>query len=208
MLADDLLMLLHHPETGRPLVSVGEADLAIAGALLAELAQRRRIEFTNPHRLTKNFTIAITDPTPTGDDVLDGALRHISAHRTGRAHAVVAKIAKGARRRSLERLTAQGALRSEQARLGGIIPARAWPATIAPHTTELGRDLHQVLTGERPPTPREASIISLLHAIGATAKILGDTGLDRRELKRRATAIAAGDAPSEAVRQALDAAAF
>ena len=208
MLAHDLLMLLHHPETGRPLISSSKADLVIAGAFLAELTQRGRIEFTEPHRLTKNRTIVVTDPTPTDDDALDQALQHISAHRSTRAHAIVSKIAKGASNRILERFSTQGTLRSAQARLVGIIPARVWPAADAQHTAELQLGLHQVLTGERQPTPREAAAIALLHAIGGTAKVLGDTGLEHRELKRRAKAIAAGDAAGEAVRQALDAAAF
>jgi len=208
MLADDLLMLLHHAETGRQLVSSDKANLAIAGALLAELSQRQRIKFTDPHRLTKNRTIVVNDPTPTGDAVLDEALHRISQLRSKRAHVIVSKIAKGIRSEVLERLTEQGTLRFKQAQLAGLIPARAWPARDGQPTEGLKRELHHVLTGERSPTPRDASIISLLHAIDGTARVLDFTGFERREAKRRAKAIAAGDATGEAVRQALATAAF
>lgn len=208
MLADDLLMLLYDTKTGRQLVSSDKADLAIGGALLAELSRQHRIEFTDPRRLTKNRTIVVTDPTPTGDDVLDEALYRISHTRSQRAQVVVSKLAKGVRSDLLNRLTDQGTIRFERAHLAGIIPTRAWPASDAQPAEELKRELHQVLTGERSPTPRAASIISLLHAIDGTAKVLDCTGLGGRAAKRRAKAIAAGDTTGEVVRQALAAAAF
>lgn len=208
MLAEDLLMLLHHPETGRLLVSSDKADVALGGALLVELTQRQRIKVTEPHRVTRNRTVAVIDPTSTGDDILDEALQRISARRSKRSQVVVSKITKGARSRLLERLTEQGRLKPKQARLVGIIPAGAWPAGDTQHTEELKRELRHVLVGERSPTHHEAAIISLLHAVAGTAKVLADAGLDRRELKRRARSIAEGNAAGEMVRQALNAAAF
>lgn len=75
MLAEDLVLLLYHPETGRPLIGTNKVGLALGGALLAELTQRQRIQLTKPHRVTKNRTVAVVDPAPTGDDVLDEALQ-------------------------------------------------------------------------------------------------------------------------------------
>ncbi len=208
MLAEDLLMLLHHTETGRLLVWSDKADVALGGALLAELTERRRIELTEPHRVTRNRTVAVIDPTSTGDDILDEALRRIPARRSTRAQVVVSKIAKGARSQLLERLTEQGRLEPKPARLAGIVPADRWPPADAQHTEELKRGLQHVLVGERSPTHHEAAIISLLHAVGGTTKVLGDEGLDRREMKQRARATAEGNATGEIARQALDAAAF
>ena len=209
MLAEDLLMLLHDPETGRPLVHRSKVDLALGGAVLAELIERQRIELTEPHRVTKNRTVIVVDPAPTGDDALDEALQRIAARPSTRSHVVVSRISKGVRGRLLDRLAGRGLLRSQDSRFAGVFPTRAWPAVDSAHTEELKRDLHQVLHGKRPPTRHEAAIISLLHAVGRTAKVLGGgAGLDRRELKRRAKAVAERDAAGEAVRQALHAAAF
>ena len=208
MLAEDLMMLLHNPATGRLLVPPGKADVAIGGALLAELMERHSIELTEPHRVTKHRTVSVIDPTPTGDDILDEVLQRIPACRSARAHVVVSKITNGVRSRLMERLTEQGALKPEQARLVGIIPAAAWPAAHTSHIDELRRGLHHVLAGDRSPTRQEAAIIALLSAIRGTAKVLGDAELGRRELQRRAKATAEGDAAGEAVRQALAAAAF
>jgi hypothetical protein len=208
MLAEHLLVLLYDPETGRPLVASGKADLALGGALLVELAERRRIDLTEPHRVTKNRTVVVVDPTPTGDDVLDESLRRISAQHSARAQVVLSKIAKDVRGRLLERLAAQGILRSEQTKLVGIVPASAWPAADVQTIEELKRGLRHVLEDQRPPTRQEAAVISLLHAVGAAATVLGDAGLGRRELDRRAKAIAAGNAAAEIVHQALKAAAF
>jgi hypothetical protein len=189
MLAEDLMMLLRNPATGRLLVPPGKADVAIGGALLAELMERHSIELTELHRVTKHRTVSVIDPTPTGDDILDDVLQRIPACRSARAHVVVSKITNGVRSRLMERLT-------------------EWPTARASHIDELRRGLRHVLSGERSPTRHETAIMSLLYAIGGTAKILGVAELGRRELKRRAKAIAAGDAAGEAVRQALAAAAF
>jgi hypothetical protein len=208
MLAEHLLVLLYDPETGRPLISSDKVDLALGGALLVELAERRKVDLTEPHLVTKNRTVVVVDPTPTGDDVLDEALRRISARRSARAQVVLSKIAKHVGGQLRERLAAQGILRSEQTKLVGIIPASAWPAADVQATEELKRGLRNVLVDQRPPTRQEAAMISLLHGVGAAATVLGDAGLGRRELDRRAKAIAAGDAAAEIVHQALKAAAF
>ena len=208
MLAEHVLLLLYHPESGRPLVSFGKADLALGGALLVELAERQRIDLTKAHRLTRNRTVVVVDPTPTGDEVLDEALRRISAQRSARAQVVVAKIAKGVRNQLLKRLAGRNVLRFKQTKLGGIFPAGAWPAVDVQQTEEHKRGLRQVLFDQRPPTRQETATISLLHAVGGTAKVLGGAGLERRELKQRGKAIAEGEAAAEVVRQALKAAAF
>ena len=99
MLAEDLAMLLHDPETGRLLVSSDRANLVLGGALLADLADLDRIELSEPHRATKNRTVAVVDPTPTGDPVLDEALQRIISGRARRSHVVVSKISSVARDR-------------------------------------------------------------------------------------------------------------
>ena len=208
MLAEQVLVLLHHPGTDRRRIWSDKVDLAAGGALLVELAGRRRIELTEPSRLTRNRTVVLVDPAPTGDDVLDEALRRIAARRSARAQVVLSTIAKGVRGRLLERLAGQGVLRSERRKLLGIVPVRVWPAVDVRHTEELTRGLRHVLVDQRPPTPHEAALISLLHTVGGTAKVLGGTGLDRRELERRAKAITGGDAAADVVHQALKAAAF
>jgi hypothetical protein len=208
MLAEHVLLLLYHPESGRPLVSSGKADLALGGALLVELAERQRITLSEANRVTKSRTVVVVDPTPTGDEVLDEALRRISAQRSARAQVVVARIAKGVRGQLLKRLAGQNMLRFEQTKLGGIIPAGAWPAVDVLRTGGHKRGLRQVLFDQRQPTRQEAAIISLLHAVGGTAKVLGGAGLERRELKQRGKAIAEGEAAADVVHQALKAAAF
>lgn len=208
MLTEDLLMLLHDPGTGRPLIHSSKVDLALGGAVLVELTERQRVELTKPHRVTKNRTVIVVDPAPTGDDVLDEALQSIAARRPTRSHVVVSRISKRVRGRLLDRLAGRGELRPQDSRFAGVFPTRAWPAVDSGHTEELMRGLERVLHGERPPTREQAAIISLLHAVRRTGNVLGDAGLDRRELKRRIKAVAEGDAAGEAVRQALHAAAF
>lgn len=208
LLAEHILMLLYDAETGRPLFNSHEIDLILGGAVMADLIVQRRLELTEPNRITKNRTVVVVDTTPTGDRILDEALERIAARRSTRSHVVVSRISKGVRDQLLERLAGRGLLVSDVRRLAGILPVKAWPAVDTSNTLKLRRDLQNVLVGEKQPTPQEAAIISLLFAARRTRKVLGNPELDHRELKQRAKAIAEASPAAEAVRQAIDTAAF
>lgn len=208
MLAEHILMLLYDAETGRPLFNSHEIDLILGGAVMVELIEQRRIETTEPSRITKNRTVVVVDPNPTGDRIVDEALERIAARRSARSRVVVSRISKGLSDHLLERLAGRGLLASEVRRRAGVLSVKAWPAVETRNTLELRRDLQSVLAGEKQPTPQEAAIISLLFAARRTRKVLGNPELNHRELKQRAKAIAEGHPAAEAVRQAIDTAAF
>jgi hypothetical protein len=207
MLAEDLLMLLHNPHNGRPLVSSSKLDLALGGALLCELTERRRVALSTPHRLTRNRTVVVTDSTLTGDHVLDEALQRIAAQRSKRAQVVVSKIAKGVSEQLGKRLAEQGILEREPAKLA-VIPPKAWPAAGVRQAEPLRDGLRRAILGERLPTHDEASLIALLHAVGATAKALTVPGFEPSALKQGARAIAQDDEFAGVLRQAVKDAAF
>lgn len=153
MLAEHILMLLYDAETGRTLFNSNEIDLILGGAIMVDLIEQRRIELTEPNRITKNRTVVVVDPRPTGDRIVDEALECIAARRSARSHVVVSKISKGVRDQLLERLAGRGLLASEGRRLAGILSVKAWPAVDARNTMDLRRDLQNVLAGEKQPTP-------------------------------------------------------
>lgn len=206
-LADDLLVLLHHPVTGRPLLSSGDLDRVLGGALLSELIDRGRIELSAPRRLTGNRSVRLRDPAPTGDDALDDALRRLGRSRARRSQAAVAAISTGLTRQLRERLVARGEIQIEDPRLVGIVPARVWSVDRR-QPDELIAHLREILSSDEPAPPRrDSATVALLHSVRRVGAVVGGQG-ESGELIRRARAIAAGDPVAQAVRRARAAAAF
>ncbi|KAE8762779.1 GOLPH3/VPS74 family protein [Georgenia thermotolerans] len=210
LLAEDLLLLLTDDASGRPVLDGTRLDLVLAGAVVLELAVVGRADVTGPGEPVRAGRLVARDPSPTGDQVLDEALRRIAARRPSKPETVLPGLAKQLRPALLARLTERGILRAEEGRVLGIFPTRAWPATDSSHEDGVRRGLHEVLVVGRAPAPREAALISLLDAAGQVPKVLAGSGVDRRELRRRARDIAAGEfAGGEfagaAVRRAIDA---
>jgi hypothetical protein len=208
MLADDVLMLLHHTETGRPLVSAEKLDLALAGALLVDLIERQRTTLTAPRRMTRNRKVVVTDAARTGDAVLDEALGRISSQRSARAQVVLSKVGRGLSRQLRERLAERDLLRREPARIVGVVPVGAWVAADARHVDMLRIGLREVVEGTRPPTREQAATVAILQAVGASGKALYGARLLSGAMKERAEAMASTVATAQVVRQALKAAAF
>src|ERR1700730_15386404 len=72
-LADEIVVLMLHDDTGAiRLAHAGVANIAIAGAILMELALLGRID-------TDLTSLFIVDPNPLGDKLLDQAMQQIAA---------------------------------------------------------------------------------------------------------------------------------
>lgn len=97
----------------------------LPGAVMLELALAGRIEFTGKH-------LVVTNPAPTGDDILDQALGLIQASAKTRdakhwVRAIRGKV-KGLNDRVAQRLTDQGIVRREEHRTLGIFRSQRYPA--------------------------------------------------------------------------------
>jgi hypothetical protein len=202
LLAEDLLLLLTDDETGKAVVSGSELDIALGGAQLVELSLAGRVDIDDRKRLV------VVDASPTGDALLDRAVDVVQRREGKKPSAVVGELGKKLRPALQERLVAAGILREEKGKILGLFPTTRWPAASADHETAVRRALDVVLVHGRPPEPRDASLIALLHALKATHRVVPpkEHDLSRRELDGRAKAIAEGDWGSKAVRQAIDAA--
>ncbi|GAA1623303.1 GOLPH3/VPS74 family protein [Georgenia ruanii] len=205
LLAEDLLLLLTDDASGRPTLDGTRLDLVLAGAVVLDLAVAGRVDVSGPGEPVRPGRLVVRAPSPTGDAVLDEALRRVAARRPAKPEAVLPGLAKQLRPTLLTRLTERGILRAAEGRVLGIFPTRAWPAADSSHEDGVRRGLHEVLVVGRSPAPREAALISLLDAAGQVPKVLAGSGLDRRELRRRARDIAAGEFAGAAVRRAIEA---
>src|SRR4051794_12111916 len=155
LLAEECLLLLLDDATGKAKVDPSHLDLALAGALLAELAERGRVAVTGPGEPVKSGRLVVEDRTPTGDPVLDGALRGIGDKSPRKPETVLGGLTKQLRVTLLTRLADRGILREEQPRALGLFPVRRWPANDSRHARSLRSALRDVLVVGRTPQPHE-----------------------------------------------------
>lgn len=173
ILAEELLLLAYHDETGKALVGGAELNAAIAGALVAELAINGRIELDGKK-------VAVVDPSPLGDDELDAVLARMAGEQKVRKPAWwVGRISsEKVRRRLLGRLADRGILSAQQVKVLGIFPATRYPEQDGGVERDLRQRVGSVLAGAEPDT-RLAMLIAVLHASGVLKKTFPEAPKER-----------------------------
>lgn len=202
LIAEDLLLLLTDPESGRLLVPAQHADIALGGALLVELSVAGRVVVDDRKRLQVAGHGAVTDP------VLADALRTVAGKAGRKPKTVMSPLSKGIRATTYRRLAAAGVLREQRTRVLGLFPQTRWPAADAHPRAVLLDALVQVLVTGTTPTATTGALVGLLVAMRATHQVVDprEHRIGRRTLDRRAGQVAEGDWASSAVRSAIDAA--
>ena len=204
LIAEDLLLLITDNASGKPVVGSTELENGLAGAVLLELALAGRVDVEEGRGPFRANRLLVVDPAPTGDQVLDAGLRSIAAKPGRKPESVLGGLRKGLRPRLYQRLATQGILRAQEGRVLGLFPTSRWPAADSRHEDALRRDLHAALVVGVQPSERTAAVISLLHAIRAVHKVVGERE-DRKRVKARAKEISDGAWAAAAVRKAVDA---
>lgn len=204
LLAEDLLLLVTDDASGRLSVPAAAADAALGGANLLDLALMAKVGLSGEHDAGEPGRVVVRDPAPTGDAVLDAALRVIAAHQGRKPSTLIRPLGKDLRHALYARLASRGVLRAGQSRILGLFPSHRWPAQDSRHEADVRQQLVQALV-QQAPGERTAALIALLHALRCEHKIInpGDYGLSRRQLRSRAEQIADGNWASEAVRTAI-----
>ncbi len=200
LLAEDLLLLVTDDDTGKPVVSGSHLDVALGGAQLVELSMAGNVDIDDRKRLR------VLDAAAPEDVLLARALEVVRRREGKKPSSVIGELGKRLRGELYERLTAAGIVRAEQGKILGLFPTHSWPTVSAEHETGVRRALSSVLVTGLTPTPRDAALVSLLHALRSTHKVVDpkEHRLRRRDLDRRAKEIAEGSWGSKAVRQAID----
>lgn len=201
LIAEDLLLLTYHDETGKPAVDGTRLEYGLAGALLLELSLQGKVTVAGPGEDVKRDRLVVRDSGATGDDVLDHALTLLADDEGAKPKNVLGQLRKGTRDRLLRRLAERGLLREESGKVLGIFPTTRWPAADASHEAAVRQRLHDVLVTGLEPDPRTAALVSLLLAVDAVTKVVPSD--DRRAVKRRAKEIADGAWAADAVKKAV-----
>ncbi len=166
-LAEEVILLSLDDDTGRPLGRAGMApDLALAGALLMELALAGRID-------TDRNRIWVVDDAPTWDPTLDMALGVLAARDAPRdargALVLLARDAGAAREALMQRMLDAGLLSRIEDKVLWVFRDRRHPKppghAEAPAARARLRAL--LLEGEdQIPEPRDALLLGLVRAAG------------------------------------------
>ncbi|MEV0382956.1 GPP34 family phosphoprotein [Nonomuraea sp. NPDC050643] len=198
-IAEELLLLAHDEEKGRPLINSMQLDPALAGAILAELAINDRVELSE-----KKLTVK--DRTPLGDDELDATLERIVADGKDRKPTWwVQKLqSHKLRHRLLERLADSGVLTEERGKVLGIFPTRRWPESHPGVEADIRERVSAVLAGADPDA-RTAVLIAITQAAGLTRKIF--PGASKQRVKEITEGAWAADAVAQTI-AAINAAAI
>jgi Golgi phosphoprotein 3 len=168
---EEIMLLLLDDETGKPVGLPGPAgDLALAGAVLMELALAGRID-------TDLDALSVARRDPVGDTLLDGVLARLAgapAPRTSRWWiGEIARDAAALRAGVTERLVAAGVLRRQEDRFLWVFPERRYPKTEGRgETAEVRARLRGVILDDDIPDPRDALLIGLARATGLVPLLL------------------------------------
>ncbi len=176
---EELLLLMLDDETGRLHDSAGPGgDLALAGAVLAELSLAGRID-SDPHRLW------VADRTPTGDALLDAALARIAAEVAPRHSrhwiGMFGADAEELREALFRRLVEKGVLREEKGRFLWVFPERRYPAVSGREEREVKARILGVLFDDDIPDAHDALLIGLCRAANLFGSILAPAELERAQ---------------------------
>ncbi|MDE2925702.1 MAG: cytochrome P450 [Acidobacteriota bacterium] len=173
--AEEILVLVLDEERGDLAASLPprSLDLALAGAVLMDLALQDRID-TDLKRLV------LVDPTPFGDDILDPTLAEIASdvqpRDTGYWLGRIAGQADQIRRAALARLIERGILRSEADGLVFLAPSvsrsRRYPAVDVRPVEEAKLRIMRILFNNDIPDPPDIALIALANVCGVFRTIL------------------------------------
>jgi Golgi phosphoprotein 3 (GPP34) len=187
-LAEELYLLADDPATGRPLIDVTHLDLGLGGALLLDLALRRRIALADEQ-------VVLTQEGPTGEPLLDRALAAVAkpGRRHGRDH-WVRQLGRGAHRSVQDRLVDIGILQRDDHRLLHVISVRRTHETDGRLHHELVGHLRDAVVLGRPASSETSALAVLALAVGLDQHLfpLSERQAVRTRLREIATECADG----------------
>lgn len=203
-LAEEYLLLALDDASGRPLLSTQHLQFALAGASVAQLTLDGALDVSDGADGGQKGRFRVTGRAAPSDPVQREILGLLDGRRPKDA---IRKVGQGSFARTLrdalqQGLAARGVLREEQVKVLGLFPSTTWPAHDPAPEAAVRERVLAALTGDVAPDERTAALVSLLLATDLTRKIYPDQ--DRRELKRRAKAIAESEWAGAAVKRAID----
>ena len=198
-LCEQLLLLLLNSD-GKPVAGRATGYL-LAGALLADLALRGRIDIARPGEPVETGRVMVRGAMPTGDALLDTALERVRHHQGAEPSTVIGPLSRGTRTAALERLTAAGIVRVSSRTVLGLFPVRSWPLVHPWHAARARLAVQATVEHGSSPDTETAMLISLLLAGGVLHQVQPTT--DRRAQTLRVQQLVQDNWVALATRKAL-----
>ncbi|MET8261438.1 GPP34 family phosphoprotein [Micromonospora sp. NPDC005553] len=183
-LAEELLLLAYDDTTGKATMPRISLDLGMAAAVLVELALTGRIAYADG-------SLAVIDPTPTGEPFSDDVLGRIAADTPHSPASWVQRLRHGLRDRILADLCRQGVVRDVDETELGFIHVHRYPVVDTSVEAETRQRLAEALTGAAAPDERTAALATLVVVLRMESA-LGVSGEAAADARRRLTEIATG----------------
>lgn len=200
LLAEDLLLLLLDENSGKVTPS-DSAGLALAGAVLAELAILGAVTVDERTSRFRSPKVRVTGPVPE-DRVLADAM-DLVAEKDRTAQSFVERLGKHLASTLGDRLADRGLLERRETRLFGVISRTRWPALDSTHERQVRQSLTSVLVQGTTPDARTGVLVAVLVAIDRVHKVVAHDGMSRRDLKKRAKEVTEGAWAAQSVRDAI-----
>lgn len=202
-LHEEILLLALNDDKGT-LDGASMYSYAVAGAMMAELLIRRRIELVPKG---KKRMVEVVDAKPIGEPLLDDTIARMGkAKRTGSLETWVGRLGANSKMRDIlaDQLCRRGILRPDERKILLVFRARTFPALDpAPEAAIVERLRRAIFTDAQDIDDRTLVLLSLARA----ADLLRLT-FDRKELKARKDRIESlvkNDALGKAVHDAIEA---
>ncbi|MEU7433864.1 GPP34 family phosphoprotein [Streptomyces sioyaensis] len=196
-LAEEIMLLSLDDESGSA-KQRSAAGWAVSGGILLELVLARRVSVAGKH-------LALTDTTPTGDQLLDSRTALIETWLRGRKKGRVTEWLTKDQAKSvgaaLESLCQRGVVVEEKRKALGVFPIRLYPEADGAVEAELRERLRAVVLGGAEPDTRTAGLIALIHSAKLHRLAFPDS--PRKEVAARMAQVAAGQWAAESVHAAI-----
>jgi hypothetical protein len=201
LIAEDLLLLLLDDAKGTTPTSTAIGTV-LGGAVLLELALDGAVQIDGQRSRWKPRKVRVADASRATDPVLISALQTI-AQKQRSAQNLVDRLGKGQKTALGDRMAKRGLLERRDTTALGLITQKRWIVRDQTRKHDLRQQIISVLVDQNPPDDRTGALIALLSSVDRAHRLVGDTGVPNRELKKRAKRIAEGAWAAEAVRDAV-----
>ncbi|MET7396674.1 GPP34 family phosphoprotein [Dactylosporangium sp. NPDC005572] len=171
-LAEELLLLAYDDESGKATGSTIGLDLAMAAAVLVELALAARVVYADG-------MIIVRDQRPTGQAIADEVLGRLAADTPHTPASWVQRLRHGLRERLLADLCARGVICDVDETALGFIHLHRYPTVDPSVEAEVRERLSRALTVDEVPDERTAALAALV----AAARMEPTLGLPEGDLE-------------------------
>jgi len=199
--AEDLLLIVTDPQTGKAQLDSMKADPVVGGAHLLDLVAAGRLSLDGPGRRAR---VVVASHTPVGDPVLDQAFARVRNRGRQTPQNAVTRLGKQGRKHVYAALVAKRQMQQRPVKALGMFPLSRYDVIDSARRNDLVNRVRASLLHDQPADAETGPLIGLLAAADLT-KLLVDKS-ERRLAKQRAKVIAEGDWASEGVRKAIQAA--